>query len=64
MRKDEAMRLFGLPSAMLPYLPDTLPAGITSMWYEATDWCFEVWYEQGEGKVKEMLLMKEPMQAC
>ena len=60
MNKQQAVELFHLPKAMLAYLPDPLPFGISSMWQVDKGFCWEVWYEQ-EGAMRKMWIMKEPV---
>ena len=59
MNKQQAVEAFHLPKAMLPYLPDPLPSGISYMWQVDKGFCWEVWYEQ-EGVMRKMWIMKEP----
>lgn len=61
MDKHEAVELFSLPKQMLPYLPDTLPDGITDIWEADKGFYWEVWYEQ-DGEMRKMWLMKEPIE--
>ena len=62
MNKLEAVEIFRLPKAMLPYLPDVLPPGISSMWQADKGSYWEVWYEK-DGAMKKMRIMKELMKS-
>ena len=62
MNKQQAVEAFHLPKAMLPYLPDPLPSGISYMWQVDKGFCWEVWYEQ-EGAMRKMWIMKEPVKS-